>query len=58
MVRGFSQVEYTVNKTNRADLGFGEKTARLTVTLRDRQAELLDLDAAIETDLKESGYGR
>ncbi len=37
---------------------FGEKMQRLTTTLRQQMAERSNLDAAIETSLKELGYGR
>ncbi len=37
---------------------FDEKMKRLTATLREQQAEAAKLDAAIETNLKELGYGK
>jgi type I restriction enzyme M protein len=36
---------------------FEKKMKRLTVTLRDQQAEAAKLDAAITANLKELGYG-
>jgi type I restriction enzyme M protein len=36
---------------------FGEKMKRLTATLRAQLAEARKLDAAIEANLKELGYG-
>ncbi|MBI3919581.1 MAG: N-6 DNA methylase [Betaproteobacteria bacterium] len=36
---------------------FEEKMKRLTMTLREQQAEAAKLDAAIATNLKELGYG-
>ncbi|MDP2955401.1 MAG: N-6 DNA methylase, partial [Longimicrobiales bacterium] len=36
---------------------FDEKMRRLAATLRDQQAEAARLDAAIEANLKELGYG-
>jgi type I restriction enzyme M protein len=36
---------------------FDEKMKRLTVTLREQQAEAAKLDAAIAANLKELGYG-
>jgi len=36
---------------------FEEKMARLVATLREQQAEAVKLDAAIEANLKELGYG-
>jgi len=39
------------------DEPFGEKMKRLSVTLREQQAEAARLDAAIARNLKELGYG-
>ena len=37
---------------------FKEKVNRLTATLREQMAEAYRLDAVIEANLKELGYGR